>query len=353
MTEPFTIDRMLQLPRLSSLRLSPDGKRLVVAVGTVAPDGKKMTTALWQLDPGEHSPARRLTRSVAGESGGHAFLPDGSLVFASARPDPGVNEPSGDDKHPINALWLLPPDGGEARPVVSPDGGVDGIATARHSRAIAFGAMVHRGVADLSADEEKEKARRDAGVKALLFEDYPIRHWDHYLGPRFRRLFSAVVPEGEEKIADPRDLEPDVAGFTFEDGVLDIAPDGSFVVTVRRRPGVFPETWDDLVVYDTAMGEARQLTNHEAMYGECAISPDGKTIAATRVTYSSPTDPERYSLVLIDVASGDQREIAGEVDRRPEGPTWGVDASVLFFESDDAGLRSAFRVDLPDGRVTR
>jgi dipeptidyl aminopeptidase/acylaminoacyl peptidase len=353
MTEPFTIDRMLQLPRLSSLRLSPDGKRLVVAVGTVAPDGKKMTTALWQVDPEGRSPARRLTRSVAGESGGHAFLPDGSLVFASARPDPSVKEPSGDDAHPINALWLLPPDGGEARPVVSPDGGVDGIATARGTRAIAFGAMVHRGAADLAADEAKEKARRDAGVKALLFEDYPIRHWDHYLGPRYRRLFSAVVPEGEDSIADPRDLEPEVGGFTFEDGVLDIAADGSFVATVRRRPGVFPETWDDLVVYDTATGEARQLTNHEAMYGPCAISPDGKTIAVARVTYSSPTDPERYSLVLIDVASGEQREIAGEVDRRPEGLTWGVDASVLFFESDDAGLRSAFRVDLPEGRVTR
>jgi dipeptidyl aminopeptidase/acylaminoacyl peptidase len=353
MTEPFTIDRMLQLPRLSSLRLSPDGKRLVVAVGSVAPDGKKMATALWQVDPEGRSPAKRLTRSVAGESGGHAFLPDGSLVFASARPDPDVKAPSGDDAHPINALWLLPADGGEARPVASPDGGVDGIAAARGSRAIAFGAMVHRGAADLAADEAKEKARRDAGVKALLFEDYPIRHWDHYLGPRYRRLFSAVVPEGEEKVADPRDLEREVGGFTFEDGPADIAPDGSFVAAVRRRPGVFPETWDDVVVYDTATGEARQLTNREAAYFDCAISPDGKTIAATRATYSSPTDPERYSLVLIDVASGELHEIAGEVDRRPEGPTWGVDASVLFFESDDAGLRSAFRVDLPEGRVTR
>ena len=58
MSEPFTIDRMLQLPRLSSLQLSPDGRRLVVAVGTVAPDGKKMATTLWQVDPGGASPAR-------------------------------------------------------------------------------------------------------------------------------------------------------------------------------------------------------------------------------------------------------------------------------------------------------
>ncbi|HEY5630258.1 MAG TPA: hypothetical protein VIR16_12190, partial [Candidatus Limnocylindrales bacterium] len=247
MSEPFSIDRMLQLPRLSSLRLSPDGRRLVVAVGTVAPDGKKMATALWQVDPAGGSPARRMTRSVAGESGGHAFLPDGSLLFASARPDPDVKAPSGDDAHPIRAIWLLPPDGGEARPIASPDGGIDGIATSRASRAIAFGAMVHRGAADLADDEARAKARRDAGVQALLFDDYPIRHWDHYLGPRHRRVFAAAVPEGEGRISEPRDLEPAVGGFTFEEAPVDIAPDGSFVVAVRRRPGVFPETWDDLV----------------------------------------------------------------------------------------------------------
>jgi dipeptidyl aminopeptidase/acylaminoacyl peptidase len=353
MSGPFTIDRMLQLPRLSSLRLSPDGRRLVLAVGTVAPDGKRMATALWQVDVDGGRAARRLTRSVAGESGGHAFLPDGSLLFASTRPDPDVKAPSADDAHPIRALWLLPADGGEARPVASPDGGVDGVVSARAARTVAFGAMVHRGSADLAEDETKEKARRDAGVKALLFDDYPIRHWDHYLGPRYRRLYVAAVPEGEGKIAEPRDLEPEVGGYTFEEGPMDVAPDGSFVVAVRRVPGVFPETWDDLVVYDTATGEGRQLTNHEAAYCGCAISPDGKTVAATRFTYSTPNDPERYSLVLIDVASGEQREVAGDLDRRPEAPTWGPDASTLFFDSDDAGLHSAYRVDLPRGRVTR
>jgi len=353
MTEPFTIDRMLQLPRLSSLQLSPDDKRLVVAVGTVAPDGKKMATSLWQVDPAGRSPARRLTRSQAGEAAGHAFLPDGSVLFASSRPDPGVKAPSGDDAHPVHALWLLPPDGGEARPVFSPDGGVDGIVAARSSRFVAFGAQVHRGAADLPADEAKEKARRDAGVKALLFEGYPIRHWDHYLGPRHRRLFSALVPEGEAKIEAPRDLEPEVGAFTFEDGPLDIAPDGSFVVAVRRQPNVFPETLDDLVLYDTRTGAVTQLTHGDAAYADCAISPDGRTVAAVRFTYSSPSEPEQYSLVLLDIATGDQREIAREADRRPESPTWGREASTLFFESDDEGLRSAYRVDLPAGRVTR
>ena len=108
----FDFERFLELPRLSGLRLSPDGRRLVVAVAGPDPEGRKMRSAIWQVDPAGVEPARRLTRSAAGESGGAAFLPDGSLVFASSRPDPDV-KPDPDRK--VQALWLLPPDAGEAR----------------------------------------------------------------------------------------------------------------------------------------------------------------------------------------------------------------------------------------------
>ena len=249
MSQPFTIDAMLRLPRLSSLRLSPDGRRLVVSVGGVAPDGTKMTSSLWQVDPADKAPARRLTRSVAGEGAGIAFLPDGALLFESARPDPDA-KPDPDKK--VNALWALPAEGGEARLLVAPEGGVCGIAVARSTHALVFGANVQRGTRDFEGDTERTKARKDAGVEALLFEDYPIRHWDHYLGPRLRRLYAATVPEGEERIEGARDLDEDVTGFTFDESDADISPDGSFVVAVKRVFHSFPETLDDLVRDDTA-----------------------------------------------------------------------------------------------------
>ena len=86
----FDFERFLGLPRLSGLRLSPDGRRLVVAVGGPDPEGRKMRAALWQVDAAGAAPPRRLTRSAAGAAGGAAFLPDGSLLFASSRPDPDV-----------------------------------------------------------------------------------------------------------------------------------------------------------------------------------------------------------------------------------------------------------------------
>src|SRR5215211_3127426 len=315
MTDRFTIDTMLRLPRLSSLKLSPDGRRLVAAVGGVSPDGKSMANALWQLDPHDAAPARRLTRSVQGEGAGIAFLPDGALLFESKRPDPDAKP---DLEKKVNALWALPAEGGEARLLVAPEGGVCGIAVARDAHALVFGANVQRGSRDFGGDTERTTARKDAGVEALLFDDYPIRHWDHYLGPRVRRLYAATVPEGEQRIDEPRDLDEAVAGFTFDESDADISPEGSFVVAVRRVFNGFPETLDDLVRYDSTTGEARQLT-----------------------------------LVLIDADSGEQRQLAADVDRRPESIVWGPDASVLYFTADDEGHHAAYRVDLPDGRTTR
>jgi dipeptidyl aminopeptidase/acylaminoacyl peptidase len=350
MTEPFTIDRMLQIPRLSSLRLGPDGARLVVAVGRVAPDGKKMTTSLWHVDPTGVTPARRLTHSAEGEAGGAAFLPDGSLLFTSSRPDPDAKP---DPERKVHALWLLPSTGGEARLLASPEGGVDGIAAARAVNTIVYGVAMHGGSGDGDSDAAKEKARKDAGVEALLFDDFPVRHWDHWLGPRQRHLLTAVVPDGDARITDPGDLEPTVTGITFEEVGFDISPDGTTIVATRREPDTFPETWEDLVAYDVATGEARRLTGRDAFYHGPAISPDGRHVAAVRYTFATPDEAERCSLVLIDLATGEQRTLAADVDRRPEHPTWGPDAGALYFSADDEGLRSAYRVDLPAGMTTR
>ena len=91
-------------------------------------------------------------------------------------------------------LWLLPAGGGEARPVATTPAGIDLLRVARDAGTTVYRTDVHPGADDLEADERRDKARGDAGVSALLFETYPIRYWDHYLGPREPRLFAAAPP---------------------------------------------------------------------------------------------------------------------------------------------------------------
>jgi dipeptidyl aminopeptidase/acylaminoacyl peptidase len=355
MSDSFDFERMLALPRLSSLRLSPDGRRLVVAVGRPDAEGKKMTTSLWQVDPADALAARRLTRSVAGEAGGAAFLPDGSLLFTSSRPDPDAKP---DPEKPIHALWLLPPESGEARLLVAPEGGVDGLVVARQAPVVVFGSGVHVGAATFAEDAERAKARKEAGVTALLFEDdYPVRHWDHWLAPRRRHLFAADLPPGpESRLAAPRDLDPNPSTFAFEDTGADITPDGRTVIAARNDTSAMPEMREDLVAYDVATGEARVLTSGDAWYDAPACSPDGRSVAAVPYTRGTPETAQRASLAVIDLATGEKRPLAADLDRWPSAPVWAPDGGAIFFTADDDGNCAVYRVEVggeADGRVTR
>jgi len=182
------------LPRVTALRLAPDGTWLAAAVQTLSADKKKYLTSIWRIDA-QGGPARRLTRSAEGE-GSPRFLPDGSLLFTSKRADPGGAAKDADSGD-VAALWLLPAAGGEARVVAALPGGVTAAEVAREAGAIVVGSPVlpAAGNGDSAADDARlRQERKDAGITAILHESAPVRFWDHDLGPDQPRLF-AVDPD--------------------------------------------------------------------------------------------------------------------------------------------------------------
>ena len=204
---PFhDIDHYLAIPRVGGLTLSPDGKRLVTTVTTLNAQGTEFATALWELDPSGRNHARRITRSSKGEAGA-VFAANGDLYFTSARPDP-----ESPDADPVNALWLLPADGGEARVVHSRAGGIASVMAAKDADVTFVNAEVLAGSADEANDEERRKARKDNKVSAILHSGYPVRYWDADLGPAEPRLFA--VEQGAEE-------EP---GKALHSGCISAAP---------------------------------------------------------------------------------------------------------------------------------
>lgn len=351
---PFhDLDAFIGLPRTDGLALSPDGTRLVTAVATLNPKRTAHVTALWEVDPTGARAPRRLTRSAKGEAS-PAFLPNGDLLFTSARPDP---DGDAEDDAPA-MLWLLPAGGGEARVIAERPGGITGPVVARDQGTLVVSSATFPSSTDAETEQRTRTDRKDRKVSAILHTAYPVRHWDHDLGPDAPRLFVAETdaltrPDdaNEASRLTLRDLTPD-AGAALVEASYDVTPDGTTVITdwivnERAAPRV------TLVAIDVASGERRTIaTDDDVEFHGPVISPDGTTVAAMRSTITTPTDPPENHLVLVSIADGSRRELAPGWDRWATQWRWLPDGSALLATADDDGRGPVFRLDVATGTVT-
>jgi dipeptidyl aminopeptidase/acylaminoacyl peptidase len=348
-------------PRVGSVRLSPDGSWIALAVQTVGDTPPKYLTSIWRVDTAPGSVPVRLTRSAEGE-GSPEFLPDGSLAFVSRRPDGTAS--AGPDKAPAKdakpALWLLPAGGGEARRIAAPGGGVAGISAARAADVLVYSAPTFRGKASGEQDASVRKARTEAGVAAILHDSGRLRHWDHDLSAEQPRLLFAAVPaaaaageDADEGLATPRDLTPDPGRALDEQG-FDLTPDGSAVVTgwvVREADG---DARTEVAVIDTTTGDRRTLLSEPGVdFEDPKVSPDGTLVVAVRAGHETYDRPGDATLVLTTLEGGEPRDLLPAFDRFPGGAVWSPDSKSVFFTADDEGRRPVFRVELATGEVAR
>ncbi|MDK3256470.1 S9 family peptidase [Blastococcus capsensis] len=342
------------IPRIGALALSPDGSRLAVSLHTLAPDRKTWQSALWELDPQGQRPARRLTRSAPGESAPR-WAPDGSLLFLSARPDPGADA----KEEPTPALWSLPADGGEARPAIDRPGGISSFAVAADSGDVVVVAATMPGGSDPDADQERRKKREDAGVSAVLHEAYPVRFWDHDLGPASPHVFWAGrLPADEDPTGRSpvqlRDLTPDALPPAGAGDGIALSPDGARLVRADDVPDGPAGRRSRLVLTETATGETRVLVDDPlADVYAAAFSPDGTQLVCVREAMSSYAEPPDYTLLLVQVADGSVREVTPDFDRWPSAPQFGADGSAVYFLADDDGRHAVFRVPVEGGKPVR
>lgn len=336
---PFDVDAFLALPRLSGLHVAPDGR---AHVQSAVPDksGGRFTTTV--LDVGAGDP-RELTGSRPGLAVvGHT--PSGDLLLLDRRPGPDA-KPEPDQGDPVPALWLLPAAGGEARFLAGTPAGISEVRVARDAGTVVLISDVHPGAADLDEDRAAAAARRDARATGVLFEGYPVRFWDHLLGPREPRLF-VLDPDGTL-----RDLTGNV-GQALREPSFDITPDGRTIVTAWAEPVGGADARRHLVAIDVADGTRRTLAAADDVeYLEVACGPDGRTAAVTRVPVHSPSDPIRTTLWLVDLGPDGvaPRQLAPDSELWPADLAWAPDGLAVLAAADEQGRAPAWRYPLDPG----
>ena len=240
--------------------------------------------------PGRRAAARRLTRSAKGE-GGAAFLPDGSLLFISARPDPDADE---DDDEVGAALAAA------RRRRRGPRGGARAPAASTASRSPPTPAPSSSPpdlpVLDRRGRRGRErKERKEKKVAAILHESVP----GAVLGPRPRSRRAAAVrrrrwPRRRRRRPAHRAARPDPGRRpgAGRGGSTTSAP------TARRssRPGRVAERGGQrsaLALVDVATGERRVAARRrrDTSTTRPRSAPTASSVAVVREKRSTPHDP--------------------------------------------------------------
>ncbi|MGE5336596.1 MAG: prolyl oligopeptidase family serine peptidase [Gemmatimonadota bacterium] len=343
----YTVEQHVALKRVSDIAAAPDGTWLAVVVERLDRDGAKYVSDLWKV-PTDGSPAVQLTR---GDSKDRApcFRHDGALGFLSNRQPNEVKPDDEADKR--MQVWLLPKEGGEPRQLTDEPLGIDGFRFARNAdRMVAF-APVIAGVAH-DAQREVNAKRGKNGPSARRFRQQPVRHWDHWLHENPDLPCSHLIAfdaSGGGRI----DLTPDARREFAIEPALDISADGKRVAVTRQTPGKDRELDATLLVIDLETKAQRVFGEADnVMFDAPLFSPDGTRIATTRST-RSPKTVMRPLATIIDVASGEMRQLAAHWDRWPTLARWSADGRQLIATADDDGHTPVFTIDSANGTVER
>jgi dipeptidyl aminopeptidase/acylaminoacyl peptidase len=353
----FTEDTLVRVRRLTTFDVSPDGRRLAVAIDELSADGKKYDTNLFALDLATPGAALvQLTRNTR-KKAQPRFAPDGSLGFLAqpdparrrdAPPPPPTEAQAKKDTRPEDEpmqVHRLRFDGSEPEALTDVPTGVRAFEWTPDGARLVMLAPVHARAADVAENARLEAEWKDRGATGVVFERYPLRFWDHWLGPRHVHL---LVADASGKNA--RDLTPGLL-HGLEETEIDVSPDGTtaaVTLTTWRDEDLRPEA--RIVLIDLASGARRAITSGPSSHWSARFSPDGRTI----VCLTQPQQPRttgKTDLALIDVASGTRRLVATTLDRWPVGPRW-IDGSRVLFTCDDEGHLRLRALDVDSGALT-
>ena len=345
----ITVEDLWKLERLGAPSLSPDGAQAVASLSRYSMDENKGATTLWLLSTLGGAP-RPLT--TGGDKDGHPrWSPHGDLIAFTAKRD----QEGSKDKE--SQLYLIAPDGGEARRAAEVATGVGGFRWASDGRRLVFISWVYPDAKGSKAQAARHKAFTERKETGYATSESQYRHWDRNL-PMGRvahlHLLELAADDGLGKVRDlfegtGHELSRSDPGAEH----FDISPDGKrLVFAFDPAPVKRPDGRLALAEMEIKSGKTTVIARDvEWDLGTPRYSPDGARIAFTASHVGRKhTMPAQLALWTRD--SGRWDPLSAEWDHAVHAPLlWEEDGDAVLFCAEDKGRTHLWRFDVTDRRA--
>ncbi|AVP96374.1 prolyl oligopeptidase [Ahniella affigens] len=342
--QAITHEDLWLMPRVGPALVSPDGRQAIVPVTEPAYDPAQQRVDLWLLDVANQAAPRRLTHTLAPETTPAWSADSKRIAFATQR--------DGDSVAQIYVLDLAA--GGEARRISSMTSAARNPQFSPDGLAVLF-------VSQVDTTSETDRTARGKST-ARVFDGFPIRFWDKWLGPNQLRVFyqSLDTPEARDLLAGSTLVQsPGYGGRSGEaSDEIDatFSPDGQsvlFVASQNRHLGASQFTNTNLYRVSVLGGEPERLTGVAGTgatdnYSRPRFSPDGLHLLAA----VEPRTDRVYNATRLDVFRA-----SGQFLRRLEAPNGasigafdvGADNHTVFLSIEGAGQEQIWQQPLAGG----
>ena len=343
---PFTARDLASIERISSPRVSADGRFVAYVQRTTDWDANRGVNALHIIDlQGDASKPLVL---VSGEKGSPSpsWSHDGKwLYFLSGK--------SGSQQ-----LWRARADGSVRRQLTAFPVDVAAYRVGPDERTLVLAVDTYPDCQTLACNKDRDDAKAKEKASGIHIKSGISRFWDSYEDEKYLSLFRVdLAQQGApaEAARIVRDFAADVPS-DGDIGEMAVSHDGRTVYFSSRNPAeelgsqAFVSLYS--VPYDGSAAPRVVIGKTGTSYGSPAVSPDGTRLAYLAVAQAVNTYG-RTAIMIRDLRTGQASEVAPNFDASLRRLDWSADGKSLLAVGDERGQAPLYRIDPVSGQVAR